>query len=107
MNQLHGIDLKIHQFPLHGPLKQDMHQAANMPLALWRQIELADPLFDEDWFHLCDGIIAPLRLNVMGHPRTVLASRYIPLWNLFPHVPVDESPERYLGTWIVPVDGET
>src|SRR5437016_12228369 len=99
--------MKIQQFPFHGPLKEDMHHASDMPLTLGCQIELADPFFNEDWFYFRNGIITPLRFNVMSQPRTVLARGSISFRKLLAHVSIDESSKGYMGTRIVPVDRQS
>src|SRR6266705_5835887 len=59
-DQAHGIVLIRNQLPAHGRIKKDTHQVFEMRLAFRCQVEPLEPVLNEQWFDLLDGMVSPL-----------------------------------------------
>jgi hypothetical protein len=67
-HEAHGIELIRDQLPAHRGVKQDAHQILEMRLALRREGETLQPVFDRKRFDLIERALGPFRLYVILEP---------------------------------------
>src|SRR5712692_1607721 len=104
-HQIHRIHLvHVDQFPLHRPVEQDVHDAADVPFALRRKIKFRKPFLNEQRLDFLNRNVRPLWFNMVNQPGTVLARSRVPLWQFLPYVTINKRAEQDFLGWLWSID---